>query len=320
MGATSIDNAAFGPIQGFFEDLRMRILSSATAPFRHAPYPLAHSLDHRGDPGLLGPESVSWRVIGDAASFVGGVRALLIQAAHPEVVAGVGDHSRYREDPLGRLSRTSAYVTATTYGAMPEVEQAVAQVRRIHRVVSGTSSRGIAYDADDPGFSAWVHNALTDSFLVANQNFGTDRLSPEEADRFVLEQRRVGSLLGAEPMPSSAAELTRWIERHPELAPSPEMDDAVDFLTDPPLEPGLKLGYKLLMEAAVATLPARLRDVLGLTKTPGAVRVGKGVVAGLRWALGASPSWQLALVRTGTPIPEGRFKQPLPVVTPVSQT
>jgi uncharacterized protein (DUF2236 family) len=313
MGATSSDNAALGPLESFFEDLRMRILSSATAPFRHAPYPLARSLDHRGDPGLFGPESVSWRVIGDAASFVGGVRALLIQAAHPEVVAGVGDHSRYREDPLGRLSRTSAYVTATTFGAMPEVEQAVAQVRRIHRVVSGTSSRGIGYDADDPGFSAWVHNALTDSFLVANQNFGSDRLSPEEADRFVLEQTRVGALLGAEPMPTTSAELAQWIERHPELAPSPEMDDAVDFLTDPPLEPGLKLGYKFLMEAAVATLPARLREVLGVTKTPGAVTVGKGVVTGLRWALGDSPSWQLALVRTGSPVPEGRFKQPLPV-------
>ena len=39
---------------------------------------------------------------------------------HPEVVAGVADHSRYREDPLGRLSRTSAYVTAASFGAMPE--------------------------------------------------------------------------------------------------------------------------------------------------------------------------------------------------------
>jgi uncharacterized protein (DUF2236 family) len=320
MGATSSDDRVRGPIERFLEDLRSRVVSSATAPFRHAPYPLARSLFYDGDPGLFGPESVSWTVIGDAASFVGGVRALLIQAAHPEVVAGVGDHSRYREDPLGRLSRTSAYVTATTFGAMPEVEQAVAQVRRIHRVVSGTSSRGIDYDADDPGFSAWVHNALTDSFLVANQTFGAERLSPEDADRFVLEQTRVGALLGADPMPTTATDLSRWIELHPGVAPSPEMDDAVDFLTDPPLEPGLMIGYKFLMEAAVATLPGRLRDVLGLTKTPGAVRVGKGVVAGLRWALGASPSWQLALVRTGTPIPEGRFKQPLPVATPVSQS
>jgi len=204
---------------GFAENFRERVIASATAPFRHAPYPLAHSLDHRGDPGVFGPGAVSWRVIGDVASFVGGIRAHLIQAAHPEVVAGVGDHSRYREDPLGRLSRTSAYVTATTFGAMPEVEQAVAQVRRVHRIVSGVSSRGIEYDAEDPGFSAWVHNALTDSFLVANQTFGADVLTSAEADRFVMEQTRIGALLDADPLPVTATGLASWIEHHQGLAP-----------------------------------------------------------------------------------------------------
>ncbi len=298
-----------GPIEG----LRRRIASSATAPFRHAPYPLIRSLEFMGDPGLFGPGSVSWRVFGDSASFVGGIRALLIQAAHPEVVAGVGDHSRYREDPLGRLSRTSSYVTATTYGAMPEVEQAVAQVRRIHRVVSGVSSRGIAYDADDPGFSAWVHNALTDSFLVANQTYGGVKLTPAEEDQFVVEQTRVGALLDADPMPITADSLARWIESHDGVASSLEMRDAVDFLADPPLEPGLKIGYKVLLEAAVATIPRRLRDVLEVTRTPGAIRAGKATVAALRWALGYSPSWQLALVRCGEPVPDGLFKQGLPV-------
>lgn len=298
---------------GRIEGLRQRIISSATAPFRHAPYPLARSLDYQGDPGLYGPGSVSWAVLADVATFVGGVRGLLIQAAHPEVVAGVSGHSRYKEDPLGRLSRTSSYVTATTYGAMPEVEQAVAQVQRIHRVVSGVSSRGVSYDAADPGFSAWVHNALTDSFLVAHRTFGRVALSRAEEDRFVAEQTRVGALLGSDPMPSTASALSAWIEHHPEIAPSPEMWEAVDFLADPPLDPGLKLGYKTLFEAAVATVPTRVRSILGLTKVPGAISVGRVAVAGLRWALGYSPSWQLALVRTGAPIPEGKFKQPLPV-------
>lgn len=298
---------------GRIEGLRQRIISSATAPFRHAPYPLARSLDYRGDPGLYGPGSVSWAVLADVATFVGGVRGLLIQAAHPEVVAGVSGHSRYKEDPLGRLSRTSSYVTATTYGAMPEVEQAVAQVQRIHRVVSGVSSRGVSYDAADPGFSAWVHNALTDSFLVAHRTFGRVALSRAEEDRFVAEQTRAGALLGSDPMPSTASALSAWIEHHPEIAPSPEMWEAVDFLADPPLDPGLKVGYKTLFEAAVATVPTRVRSILGLTKVPGAISVGRVAVAGLRWALGYSPSWQLALVRTGAPIPEGKFKQPLPV-------
>jgi uncharacterized protein (DUF2236 family) len=313
MGTTFTGNHPLGRIGALIEGLRRDVASAATSPFRHAPYPLAHSLDYAGDPGLFGPKSVSWRVIGDSASFIGGIRALLIQAAHPEVVAGVGDHSRYREDPLGRLSRTSAYVTATTFGAMPEVHRAIAQVRRVHRVVSGVSSRGIEYDADDPGYSAWVHNALTDSFLVANQTFGSDRLSPEEADRFVMEQTRVGALLDADPMPETAGELSSWIAGHPGPAPSPEMRDAVDFLVEPPLDDDLKLGYKLIMEAAVATIPSRIRDILEVTKAPGAILAGKAVAAGLRWALGSSPSWNLALIRVGAPVPDGLFKQPLPV-------
>jgi uncharacterized protein (DUF2236 family) len=300
-------------LRGPLEGLRERIASSATSPFAHAAYPLQHSLDYRGDPGLLGPGSVSWLVLGDVATFVGGIRALLLQAAHPEVVAGVGDHSRYREDPLGRLSRTSAYVTATTYGAMPEVEAAVGQVRRIHRVVSGVSSRGLPYDAGDPGYSAWVHNALTDSFLVAHQTYGEFKLSSSEQDLFVLEQTRVGALLGSDPMPASADGLSPWIGLHPDLASSPEMDEAVQFLSDPPLDPALKLGYKILLEAAVATLPRRLLSILGLTRTPGAVSAGRVAVRGLRWALGYSPSWKLALIRTGSPVPEGRFKQKMAI-------
>lgn len=296
-------------MSGPLEQLRERIVSSATSPFTHAAYPLEHTLEYSGDPGLLGPGSVSWLVFADVATFIGGIRALILQAAHPEVVAGVGDHSRYREDPLGRLSRTSAYVTATTYGAMPEVEAAVNQVRRIHRVVSGVSSRGLPYDAADPGYSAWVHNALTDSFLVAHQTYGKLKLSPVDQDSFVLEQTRVGALLGSDPMPTSATELSRWIGLHPDLAPSPEMREAVDFLADPPLDPGLKIGYKILLEAAVATLPRRVLAILGLTKTPGAVTAGRMEVAGLRWALGYSPSWQLALSRTGSPIPAERFKR-----------
>lgn len=296
-------------VTGLVEDLRRRVVASATSPFRHAPYPLEKTLEYRGDLGLLGPGSVSWTVIGDVAAFVGGIRGLLIQAVHPEVVAGVGDHSRYQEDPLGRLSRTSAYVTATTYGALPEVEAAVERVRRIHRFVSGVSSRGIPYDASDPGFSAWVHNALTDSFLTAHLAYGGIELSRAEADRFVLEQTRVGALLDADPMPTTRDELTKWIEDHPDIAPSPEMRDAVAFLTDPPLEPTIKLGYKILRDAALVTMPDRLLDVLGLDKPIGGMVIGRTAVTALRWALGYSPTWRLALIRSGAPIPDGLFKQ-----------
>jgi uncharacterized protein (DUF2236 family) len=291
--------------------VRDAIVGSTTSLFSHGPRPLEHTLDHRGDPGLLGPDSVSWRVIGDTAAFVGGIRALLVQTAHPEVVAGVEEHSTYRHDPLGRLSRTSVYVTETTYGAMPEVDAAVAAVRRAHVPVRGTSERGKSYQAGNPALAAWVHNVLTESFLVAYKVFGAERLSRADADRFVEEQTRIGALLGATPLPSTAVSLTSWVTDHPELASSEAQRNAIRFLVHPPLSMAVKLGYRPLFNAAVATIPAATRELLGLVAPPGSVNAGRATVNGLRWALGSSPAWHLALVRTGAPVPKGRFRQPL---------
>jgi len=291
---------------------RERIVGRTTALFAHAPYPLANTLDYMGDSGLFGPESVTWPVIGDAAAFVGGVRALLIQAAHPEVAAGVADHSRYRDDPLGRLSRTSSYVTATAFGAMPEVEAAIGMVRKAHQRVQGASHRGVAYTADTPQFAAWVHNALTDSFLTAYRVYGPKPLSPADADRFVAEQTRVGRLLDASPLPDTAGGLESWLNDHPSLEQSPGMDSALRFLRSPPLPIPVRVPYRVLYAGAAATVPPRLRSVLGLRTSPGAIRTCRLAVQSLRWALGSSPSWQAALVRVGVDIPEGIFRQPVP--------
>ncbi len=300
---------------GIVQLIRTRVVASATSPFGHAAYPLAHSLSYRGDPGLFGPGSPSWAIIGDTAAFVGGIRALLIQAAHPEVVAGVADHSRYREDPLGRLSRTSAYVTATTFGAMPEVEQAISMVRGAHQPVRGRSHRDRPYTAGTPKLAAWVHNALTDSFLTAYRWYGPRSLSGTEADRFVAEQARIGRMLDADPTPETADALAGWVAEHPDLSDSPGMRETVAFLADPPLDRAQRAGYRLLYGAAVATIPDRIRGILGIETHRPAVPAGRAAVGFLRWALGSSPSWNLALVRVSAEIPEGRFHQPLPVST-----
>ncbi len=288
------------------------VVSAMTGLFSHGPNPLENTLDHRGDPGLLGPESVSWRVLGDASVFVGGIRALVVQSAHPEVVAGVEEHSAYRTDPLGRLSRTSVYVTETTYGALPEVEAAVQVVHQAHRPVTGTSERGLAYSAGRPEMAAWVHNVLTDSFLAAYQAFGPEPLSTVDADRFVAEQTRIGELLGATPLPDTAGELADWIVGHPDRQATSAQRNAIGFLRSPPLSPPVRIGYRILFDAALTTIPTPLRSQLDVQPSAVADRVGATTTGALRWALGASPSWQLALVRCGAPIPKGLFRQPLP--------
>jgi uncharacterized protein (DUF2236 family) len=303
-------------MSGVVGNLKDKVVASTTSLFAHGPTALEHTLDHPGDPGLLGPDSVSWRVIGDAAAFVGGIRALVVQTAHPEVVAGVEEHSRYRDDPFGRLNRTSVYVTETTYGAMAEVEAAVAAVRTAHRPVRGRSERDRPYSAGQPEMAAWVHNVLTDSFLAAYQTYGPDRLTTAEADRFVAEQARIGALLDAAPLPETADELSQWIAQNPALAGSAAQTHALSFLRDPPLPFGVKLGYRLLFDAAVPTIQPAVRSLIDLQPTRGSEQVGRATVRSLRWALGSSPSWHLALVRSGAPVPPGLFRQPLPTRAP----
>ena len=297
--------------------VQQRVAAGTASLFSHGTYPLAHTLDYRGDPGLFGPGSMTWPVVGDTTVFVGGIRALLVQAAHPEVAAGVAQHSRYREDPLGRLTRTAAYVTATAFGAMPEVEQAVAVVRKRHRPVVGTSGRGLSYDASDPELAAWVHNSLTESFLIAYRVYGARLCAPADADRYVREQTRVGEMLGASPLPDTAAALSAWIAGHPRLAPSPACAEAISFLRRPPLPAAIRAAYGVLLRAAAATVPRRIQQIIGLTARPGDQALGRAAVTMLRSSLGSSPDWRLALIRTGSPAPPGaRFRQPMPDGTP----
>jgi len=103
------------------------------------------------------------RVHADTAMFVGGLRALLLQSLHPLAMAGVAGHSDYREDPWGRLQRTSFFIAATTFGPVAEADRAIARVRGVLRRVHGTAPDGRPYDAADPHLLGWVHAAEVDT-------------------------------------------------------------------------------------------------------------------------------------------------------------
>ena len=288
---------------------KARLTETTVGLFSHAPDPLEETFQYPDDPGLFGPESITWKIMGDVSSFIGGIRALLIQAAHPEVAAGVANHSTYRDDPLGRLSRTASYVTATAFGAMPEVEKSIKMVSSAHRPVSGTSSRGEKYSAGNPEMAAWVHNALIDSFLVSYQNFGPFLLKDEEADSYVYEQTNLGKLMKASPLPENAASLSCWLSENPKVGSSKEGAEAVSFLKKPPLPFFTRIAYKILFNAAVVTMPIELREAIGVNPKKGSKTAGNFLTKVLRYALGSSPAWAAALDRSGTKRPNGiRFR------------
>lgn len=255
-----------------------------------------------GDPGLHGPDSVSWRVHGDLSMLVGGVRALLLQTLHPLAMAGVAEHSDYRTDPWGRLRRTAAFVGATTYGDTPTALAAVETVKRVHDRVHGVAPDGRPYSAHDPELLTWVHATEVESFLVAFLRHG-GRLDQEERNRYLAEQAEVALLLGAPDPPRSVRELQAYLRAvRPELEATPQAHDAVRFLVAPPLPPAARPAYAVLTAGAVELLPLWVRVALRLPLPPVTGMVAARPAAGallafLRWSLGPSPAAAAAEAR-----------------------
>ncbi|SFP74775.1 Uncharacterized conserved protein, DUF2236 family [Geodermatophilus dictyosporus] len=257
-------------------------------------------------PGWFEPDGVVWRVHGDLSTLVGGVAALLGQAAHPLALAGVQRHSAYREDPWKRLAGTARWLVVSTFGSAELAGQEAARVRGMHERVRGRA-RGRAYSASDPALLRWVHLAFTDAFLAAQQAVGQDltgRFGRGWPDVYVGEWARTARELGATDLPGTAAELAEAIAAHrSELAPVP--DDLRAFLAAPPgLSPPERVFYRGLSGAAAHLVSPTLAGCAGV---PGRGRGGTPQVTatrlqlrGLRLALGSySPSEQAARWRLG---------------------
>ena len=94
-----------------------------------------------GDPGLFGPDSMPWEVHSDFTSMlVGGIASLLLQMLHPLALAGVWDHSNFRQDMLGRLRRTGQFVAGTSFAPTASADWLIDKVRSIHLKVTGTAA------------------------------------------------------------------------------------------------------------------------------------------------------------------------------------
>lgn len=243
------------------------------------------------------PEGSAIREVhADAAMFVGGLRALLLQSLHPLVMAGVADHSDYRDDPWGRLQRTSQFLAATTYGNVQLAEQAIARVRTIHRRVTGTAADGRSYRATEPALLGWVHVTEVDSFLTAHQRFGVEALSPRRADEYVAEMATIARRLGVRRPPTTVAEVATTLRSYrAELASTPAAREAARFLLmTPPLPLVVRPAYGLIAASAVSMLPTSARLMLRLPPPMPVADAAVGRAAGevvtrlFRWVMSTS--------------------------------
>ncbi|MBP6597444.1 MAG: DUF2236 domain-containing protein [Arenimonas sp.] len=227
----------------------------------HAAFPRGESdIDYeqpRGDPGLFAPGSATWQVHADFPGMLsGGLCALMLQTLHPAALAGVWDHSNFRDDLVGRLRRTTNFVAGTSYAPRAEAERLVARVRRIHARVRGVTESGAAYSADDPALLTWVHVTEAYGFLQGYRRY-CGPVPTADADRYYDETRAVAEALGATGVPASEGAVQAFLrDVQPQLAYTARSRAVLDVLarmTLPVPLPGL--SRDLFLGAGAALLP-----------------------------------------------------------------
>lgn len=211
-----------------------------------------------GDPGLFGPDCATWRIHADFPGMLaGGLAALMLQTLHPLALAGVWDHSNFREDLLGRLRRTTTFVGATTYAPQATAEKLIEHVRAIHAHVHGQAEDGRPYRADDPALLTWVHVTEAYSFLQGYRRYGHQRLPAGAADRYYDEVRRIAEALGARDVPRSETEVDAYFAQvQPQLHYGERSRVVLGFLANVQLPvPAAALSRDVFLHAGAALLP-----------------------------------------------------------------
>jgi uncharacterized protein (DUF2236 family) len=226
------------------------------------------------DLGLFGPDSMVWRIHGDPSMLVSGLRALLLQAVHPLVMAGFDDNSFFREDPWGRLQRTGDWIGTVTFGATAEAEQAGARLRAVHaRLQPGIEPEsGLPYRVDDPELLLWVHCTEVESFLSTYRRCG-GRLADGDGDRYVDEMRESARLVGLDPaaVPATEAAIAEYYGRvRPQLRVTAVARRNVLWGLAPPMPARVRFGtpaqpaWAALVALGAGMLPRWARRLYGL--------------------------------------------------------
>lgn len=248
------------------EALRRRIEGKIWSVTRTSTgHPVDLSTPH-GDPGLFGPAAVCWQVHDDfPAMLVGGIRALMLQALHPLALAGVLEHSIYRQDMRGRLARTAQFVAGTTYGSVRDANGLIGHVNGIHRGIAGVSADGRPYAATDPALLRWVHVAEVSSFLDAHLRYVNPQLAPADQDRYLAETATVARLLGATDVPETRAGLKACIqEQRGELVASHRLHEAIlQLVTQAGANGAERLAMRIFVGAAIRLLPPWASAMVG---------------------------------------------------------
>jgi uncharacterized protein (DUF2236 family) len=202
--------------------------------------------------------------------MIGGVASLFFEMLHPHTMAGVADHSRYRQDPLGRVLQTANFIGATSYGSKANAYAAIERVLAIHQGVRGVADDGVAYYANDPHLLRWVHCAGSSMFLSAYQCYGQQHLTSAQADQYVREVAATARDMGVIDPPTNVEDLNVALAAfRPELRLSADGMIARDFIAKGVVGGAhQRVAYRLIVDAAYALMEPWALELLGVASTP----------------------------------------------------
>lgn len=121
------------------------------------------------------------RIVGESASLEGGVAALLLQLAHPEVGKGVAKHSNFTYQRVERTRRSVSYIYCMTFGTAEEKRKIADATNRAHAHVKGKD-----YDANNIDTQLWVAATIYWS-MVESYELVFGRLDDDRAERVYSE-------------------------------------------------------------------------------------------------------------------------------------
>jgi uncharacterized protein (DUF2236 family) len=223
--------------------------------------------------GYFDQDTYTWRLNKEMTVLFGGVRALLMHAAHPLVAAGARQTATYRRDPWARLLRTLSLQLLLPFGTRTEAREAADRINRLHTVINGTDpATGERYDALDPELLLWVHACLEVS-AVLYYELTVCPMTPHQKQVFHEENLLAAEmvLLPRDRVPATYPELEAYVQGvidSDRLLITDVAREVADLIRGGPVPWYLRPIWKFIAFAAVGTLPDELRSLYGFRFGP----------------------------------------------------
>ena len=131
----------------------------------------------------LGPQSVLWGCAGQHTGFLMGLYAGSMQNMHPQLGAGVEEHSDFFTERWQRLMRSIYPINGAIFDG-ERARQTGHEVRDYHLTIKGVDKQGRPYSALNPETWWWAHSTFIMSAYLHRTLFAGKPFTPAERERF----------------------------------------------------------------------------------------------------------------------------------------